>query len=231
MGSGFAAAAFAAFAAGARRCVPSAQAHILLLLLLLLLLPCSRSCCLCLLRLSLLPCLLGGPALVAAPHVPTTPMFLFERNPVLRNTNSCFCSLFTAKGIALKTHKVLLPCSACLLHKEQGIEDKRSAARRPVPSSDRRARDLLLVGSARARLLGVGFARRLDPLSSPFACGPRRCGSRLGFLLPLLLCLASELLELPFASCALTSVLARGVMPKKQPCAPGAAGRWGALCI
>ena len=44
-----------------------------------------------LLRLSLLPCLLGGPAaLVAAPHVPTTPMFLFERNPVLRNTNSCF---------------------------------------------------------------------------------------------------------------------------------------------
>ena len=138
---------------------------------------------------------------------------------------------FQAKGIALKTHKVLLPCSACLLHKEQGIEDKRSAARRPVPSSDRRARDLLLVGSARARLLGVGFARRLDPLSSPFACGPRRCGSRLGFLLPLLLCFASELLELPFASCALTSVLARGVMPKKQPCAPGAAGRWGALCF
>ena len=36
---------------------------------------------------ALLPCLLGGPAaLVAAPHVPTTPMFLFERNIVLRNT-------------------------------------------------------------------------------------------------------------------------------------------------
>ena len=54
-----------------------------------------------LLRLSLLPCLLGGPAaLVAAPHVPTTPMFLFERNIVLRNTNSCFtCSLFKQKAL------------------------------------------------------------------------------------------------------------------------------------
>ena len=44
---------------------------------------------------------------------------------------------FQAKGIALKTHKVLLPCSACLVHKEQrkeGIEDKRSAACRPVHS-------------------------------------------------------------------------------------------------
>ena len=72
-----------------------------------------------LLRLSLLPCLLGGPAaLVAAPHVPTTPMFLFERNIVLRNTNICFTCSFQAKGIALKTHKVLLPCSACLVHKE-----------------------------------------------------------------------------------------------------------------
>ena len=54
-----------------------------------------------LLRLSLLPCLLGGPAaLVAAPHVPTTPMFLFERNIVLRNTNICFiCSLFKPKAL------------------------------------------------------------------------------------------------------------------------------------
>ena len=54
-----------------------------------------------LLRLSLLPCLLGGPAaLVAAPHVPTTPMFLFERNIVLRNTNNCFtCSLFKQKAL------------------------------------------------------------------------------------------------------------------------------------
>ena len=54
-----------------------------------------------LLRLSLLPCLLGGPAtLVATPHVPTTPMFLFERNIVLRNTNSCFtCSLFKQKAL------------------------------------------------------------------------------------------------------------------------------------
>ena len=54
-----------------------------------------------LLRLSLLPCLLGGPAaLVAAPHVPTTPMFLFERNIVLRNTNICFtCSLFKQKAL------------------------------------------------------------------------------------------------------------------------------------
>ena len=54
-----------------------------------------------LLRLSLLPCLLGGPgALVAAPHVPTTPMFLFERNIVLRNTNSCFtCPLFKQKAL------------------------------------------------------------------------------------------------------------------------------------
>ena len=54
-----------------------------------------------LLRLSLLPCLLGGPAaLVAAPHVPTTHMFLFERNIVLRNTNSCFtCSLFKQKAL------------------------------------------------------------------------------------------------------------------------------------
>ena len=54
-----------------------------------------------LLRLSLLPCLLGGPAaLVAAPHAPTTPMFLFERNIVLRNTNSCFtCSLFKQKAL------------------------------------------------------------------------------------------------------------------------------------
>ena len=50
---------------------------------------------------ALLPCLLGGPAaLVAAPHVPTTPMFLFERNIVLRNTNSCFtCSLFKQKAL------------------------------------------------------------------------------------------------------------------------------------
>jgi hypothetical protein len=49
----------------------------------------------------LLPCLLGGPAaLVAAPHVPTTPMFLFERNIVLRNTNNCFtCSLFKQKAL------------------------------------------------------------------------------------------------------------------------------------
>ena len=54
-----------------------------------------------LLRLSLLPCLLGGPAaLVAAPHVPTTPMFLFERNIVLRNTNGCSaCSLFKQKAL------------------------------------------------------------------------------------------------------------------------------------
>ena len=125
----------------------------------------------------------------------------------------------------------MLPCSACLLHKEQGIEDKRSAARRPVPSLDRRARDLLLVGSARARLLGVGFARRLDPLSSPFACGPRRCGSRLGFLLPLLLCLASELLELPFASCALTSVLARGDAQKAAMCPGGSGALEGSLHI
>ena len=53
------------------------------------------------LLLSLLPCLLGGPAaLVAAPHVPTTPMFLFERNIVLRNTNNCFtCSLFKQKAL------------------------------------------------------------------------------------------------------------------------------------
>ena len=91
-----------------------------------------------LLRLSLLPCLLGGPAaLVAAPHVPTTPMFLFERNIVLRNTNICFTCSFQAKGIALKTHKVLLPCSACLVHKEptkERGEDKRSAACRPVHS-------------------------------------------------------------------------------------------------
>ena len=50
---------------------------------------------------ALLPCLLGGPAaLVAAPHVPTTPMFLFERNIVLRNTNICFtCSLFKQKAL------------------------------------------------------------------------------------------------------------------------------------
>ena len=54
-----------------------------------------------LLRLSLLPCLLGGPAaLVAAPHVTTTPMFLFERNIVLRNTNGCSaCSLFKQKAL------------------------------------------------------------------------------------------------------------------------------------
>ena len=54
-----------------------------------------------LLRLSLLPCLLGGPAaLVATPHVPTTPMFLFERNIVLRNTNGCSaCSLFKQKAL------------------------------------------------------------------------------------------------------------------------------------
>ena len=54
-----------------------------------------------LLRLSLLPCLLGGPAaLVAAPHVPTAPMFLFQRDLVLRNTNSCFtCSLFKQKAL------------------------------------------------------------------------------------------------------------------------------------
>ena len=50
---------------------------------------------------ALLPCLLGGPAaLVAAPHVPTTPMFLFERNIVLRNTNGCSaCSLFKQKAL------------------------------------------------------------------------------------------------------------------------------------
>ena len=50
---------------------------------------------------SVLPCLLGGPAaLVAAPHVPTAPMFLFQRDLVLRNTNSCFtCSLFKQKAL------------------------------------------------------------------------------------------------------------------------------------
>ena len=73
---------------------------------------CCCCCCCCCLFLppaafaaavvaALLPCLLGGPAaLVAAPHVPTTPMFLFERNIVLRNTNSCFtCSLFKQKAL------------------------------------------------------------------------------------------------------------------------------------
>ena len=74
-----------------------------------------------LLRLSLLPCLLGGPAaLVAAPHVPTTPTFLFERNIVLRNTNICFTCSFQAKGIALKTHRSCFPALLAWCIKNKG---------------------------------------------------------------------------------------------------------------
>ena len=134
MGSGFAAAAFAAAAHRRQRkfgCVPPAQAPMLLLLLPLP--PFSPSCCLCcgcrrcLAFLVLLLWLL--PLMCSPPHVS------FERKIVFRNTSSYFTALsFQAKGIALKTHKVLLPCSACLVQRKEGIEDKRSAACRPMHS-------------------------------------------------------------------------------------------------
>ena len=106
--------------------------------------PCCCCCCCCCLFLppaafaaavvaALLPCLLGGPAaLVAAPHVPTTPMFLFERNIVLRNT-VVSPALFSSKRHCIENTQGL----ACLLKSKQrkeGIEDKRSAACRPVHS-------------------------------------------------------------------------------------------------
>ena len=75
-----------------------------------------------LLRLSLLPCLLGGPAaLVAAPHVPTTPMFLFERNIVLRNTNGCSaCSLFKQKALHGKHTRSCFPALLAWCIKNKG---------------------------------------------------------------------------------------------------------------
>jgi hypothetical protein len=86
-----------------------------------------------LLRLSLLPCLLGGPAaLVAAPHVPTTPMFLFERNIVLRNT-VVSPALFSSKRHCIENTQGLASLLKSKQRKE-GIEDKRSAACRPVHS-------------------------------------------------------------------------------------------------
>ena len=138
MGSGFAA---AAFAAGARRrqrkfgCVPPTQAPF-----------CCCCCCCCL----FLPPAAFAAAVVAAlpswwpccsgccsscahrPYVSFSKGSCVEKHKLLFHLLS-----FQAKGIALKTHKVLLPCSACLVHKEQrkeGIEDKRSATCRPVHS-------------------------------------------------------------------------------------------------
>ena len=90
-----------------------------------------------LLRLSLLPCLLGGPAaLVAAPHVPTTPMFLFERNIVLRNTNSCFtCSLFKQKALHGKHTRSCFPALLAWCIKNKGKRALRQKKRGMSPSA------------------------------------------------------------------------------------------------
>jgi hypothetical protein len=51
------------------------------------------------------------------------PYVSFWKEYCVEKHKRLFCLLsFQAKGIALKTHKVLLPCSACLLHKEQTKE-------------------------------------------------------------------------------------------------------------
>ena len=144
MGSGFAAAAFAAGAHWRQRkfgCVPPAQAPmLLLLLLLLLLLPFSPSCCLCCgcrCCVAALPswwscCSSCCPSCAHHPYVSFRKEYCVEKHKQLFHLLS-----FQAKGIALKTHKVLLPCSACLVHKEptkERGEDERSAACRPVHS-------------------------------------------------------------------------------------------------
>ena len=75
---------------------------VLLVLVLLVLLPCSPSCCLC----CVAALLLGAPALVAAPHVPT-PHVSFERKIVFRNTSSCFtCALISRKRHCIENRKV-----------------------------------------------------------------------------------------------------------------------------
>ena len=98
---------------------------------------------------------------------------------------------FQAKGIALKTHKVLLPCSACLVHKEptkERGEDKRSAACRPVhplarQRDRRRAAARPLCVRAVTRVLAAGRTTKRERPFIRFACGLRRCGSGVGFLL------------------------------------------------
>ena len=141
-----------------------------------------------------------------------------------------FLLSFQAKGIALKIVRSCFPARLACCIKSRALKTKEA---RPVaqchPQTDahviccswgRRAR-----GCWASALLG-GWIRCRRP--SRVAPGAAAAGSASCSLF-------SFALRASSLSCLLRAALShlfwQEVMPKKQPCAPGAAGRWGALCF